>query len=87
MSEIKDFSGDQRIKLTQLVNQGMAVMHEIETLQEGLSDTVKAVAEELGVKPTILKKAIRVAHKASLTQTNQEHDQLNTILEVVGKTL
>lgn len=87
MSEIKDFSGDQRIKLTQLVNQGMAAMHEIETLREGLSDTVKAVAEELGVKPAILKKAIRVAHKASLTQTNQEHDQLNTILEVVGKTL
>jgi hypothetical protein len=34
-----------------------------------------------------LKKAIRIAHKASLTQANQEHEDLNTILETVGKTL
>jgi transposase-like protein len=83
----KIFSGDQKIKLTQLINEGMAVMHEIDTLNGGLTDTVKAIAEELEVKPSILKKAIRVAHKASLTQTNMDNEQLNTILETVGKTL
>jgi hypothetical protein len=83
----KMFSGDQKIKLTQLINEGMAVMHEIDTLQGGLTDTVKAIAEELEVKPSVLKKAIRVAHKASLTQTNQDNEELNTILETVGKTL
>ncbi len=87
MSNTKTFSGDQKIKLTQLINEGMAVMHEIDTLQGGLTDTVKAVAEELEVKPSVLKKAIRIAHKASLTQANQEHEDLNTILEAVGKTL
>jgi transposase-like protein len=83
----KMFSGDQKIKLTQLINEGMAVMQEVDTLNEGLSDTVKAIAEELEVKPSVLKKAIRVAHKASLTQTNQDNEELNTILETVGKTL
>ena len=83
----KVFSGDQKIKLTQLINEGMAVMHEIDTLNGGLTDTVKAIAEELEVKPSVLKKAIRSAHKASLTQANQEHEDLNTILETVGKTL
>ena len=83
----KMFSGDQKVKLIQLVNEGMTVLHEIDTLNEGLSDTVKAIAEELEVKPSVLKKAIRIAHKASLTQANQEHEQLNTILETVGKTL
>jgi DNA-binding MarR family transcriptional regulator len=83
----KIFSGDQKIKLTQLINEGMQVLHEIDTLNEGLSDTVKAIAEELEVKPSVLKKAIRVAHKASLTQTNQDNEELNTILETVGKTL
>jgi len=87
MSDIKTFNGDQKIKLTQLINEGMAVMHEIDTLNEGLTDTVKAIAEELEVKPSVLKKAIRIAHKASLTQANQEHEQLNTILETVGKTI
>jgi DNA-binding MarR family transcriptional regulator len=83
----KIFSGEQKIKLTQLINEGMTVLHEIDTLNEGLSDTVKAIAEELEVKPSVLKKAIRVAHKASLTQTNQDNEELNTILETVGKTL
>jgi transposase-like protein len=83
----KMFSGDQKIKLTQLVNEGMAVMHEIDTLNGGLSDTIKAIAEELEVKPSTLKKAIRIAHKASLGQTNKDHEELNTILETVGKTL
>jgi hypothetical protein len=83
----KMFSGDQKIKLTQLINEGMNVMHEIDTLNGGLTDTIKAIAEELEVKPSVLKKAIRVAHKASLTQTNQDNEELNTILETVGKTL
>jgi transposase-like protein len=87
MSNTKTFSGDQKIKLTQLINEGMATMHEIDTLNGGLTDTIKAVAEELEVKPSVLKKAIRVAHKASLTQTNQDNEELNTILETVGKTL
>jgi transposase-like protein len=83
----RTFSADQKIKLTQLINEGMGVLHEIDTLQGGLNDTVKAVAEELEVKPSTLKKAIKIAHKASLTQTNKDHEELNTILETVGKTV
>lgn len=81
------FSAEQKAKLTQLVNEGMQVMMEVETLTEGLNDTVKAIAEELEVKPAILKKAIRVAHKSKLGETNKDHEELNTILETVGKTL
>jgi transposase-like protein len=83
----RTFNGDAKIKLTQLINEGKQVMHEIDTLSEGLNDTVKAVAEELEIKPGILKKAIKIAHKAKLGETNRDHDDLNTILETVGKTL
>ena len=83
----RSFNGDAKIKLTQLFNEGMAVMQEIEDLGEGLNDTVKAVAEELEIKPATLKKAIKIAHKAKLGETNRDHDELNTILETVGKTL
>jgi hypothetical protein len=86
MSE-KMFTGDQKLKLTRIINEGMTTLHEIDTLRSGLSDTVKAVAEELEIKPSILKKAITIAHKASLGQTNADHEELNTILETVGKTL
>ena len=87
MSNPTTFNGDQKIKLTQIVNEGMAVLHEIDTLQGGLTDTIKAVAEELQIKPGILKKAIKLAHKASFGQEKQDHETLETILETVGKTL
>ena len=83
----KSFNGEQKVKLTQIINEGMAVMHEIDTLQGGLSDTIKAIAEELEIKPAVLKKAIRVAHKAEFGKTKQDQELLETILETVGKTL
>lgn len=81
------FSGDQKLKLIQLINEGMQVLHEIDTLQGGLTDTVKAVAEELNVKSSVLKKAIKVAHKAEFGKTQKEQELLETILTTVGKTL
>jgi transposase-like protein len=81
----RSFNNEAKIKLTQLVNEGVGVMQEIETLNEGLNDTIKSIAEELEIKPSILKKAIRVAHKSRLDETNKENEELNTILETVGK--
>jgi DNA-binding MarR family transcriptional regulator len=83
----RSFNGDAKIKLTQLINEGMTVLQEIEDLNAGLNDTIKAIAEELEIKPGTLKKAVKIAHKAKLGETNRDHDELNTILETVGKTL
>ena len=85
--DTRNFSAEEKAKLTQMVNEGMQVMHEIETLNGGLSDTIKAVAEELEIKPNILKKAIRLAHKAEFGKEQQDHALLETILTTVGKTL
>jgi hypothetical protein len=81
------FSGEQKLKLTQLINEGMQVLHEIDTLQSGLNDTIKAVAEELNIKTNVLKKAVKVAHKAEFGKTQKEQELLETILTTVGKTL
>ena len=85
--ENRNFSAEQKLKLTQIINEGMQVMHEIETLNGGLSDTIKAVAEELEIKPNILKKAIRIAHKSEFGKEQQDHELLEQILTTVGKTL
>lgn len=79
------FNTDAKLKLTQLVNEGISVLQEIETLNEGLNDTIKAIAEELEVKPAVLKKAIKVAHKQRLQTTNEENEELNQILVTVGR--
>lgn len=83
----KTFNSEQRAKLTQIINEGMTVLHEIETLNGGLTDTIKAIAEELEIKPNILKKAIRLAHKAEFGKEQQDHALLENILTTVGKTL
>jgi hypothetical protein len=83
----RNFNADQTKKLNQIINEGMQVMHEIETLTGGLNDTIKAVAEELDVKPGILKKAIKLAHKSGFGQEQSDHELLEQILTTVGKTL
>lgn len=83
----RTFSGEQTKKLESMINEGMSVMMEIETLTGGLNDTIKAVAEELDIKPGILKKAIRLAHKAEFGKEQQDHSLLETILTQTGKTL
>jgi hypothetical protein len=87
MSNSRIFSGSEQIKLTQVINEGMQVMMEIETLTGGLNDTVKAIAEEMDIKPNILKKAIKLAHRAEFGREQQDHELLETILTSVGKTL
>lgn len=84
---MKVYSSEQKAKLNQVINEGIAVMQEVEDLNAGLSDTVKAIAESMDIKPTVLKKAIRIAHKSKLGEVNQDHEETVHILETVGKTL
>lgn len=86
MSDSVTFSGDQKIKLTQLINEGMKTLHEVDALNGGLNDTIKAVAEEMNIKATVLKKAIKIAYKAEFHKTQKEQELLETILETAGKT-
>ncbi len=83
----KIFNSEEQARLKQLIDEGCKVTFEIETLKEGLRDTVKAIAEEMELKPAVLNKAIKIAHKASFQDEYDKFDELETILETVGKTL
>lgn len=74
-------------KLKRLVTEGITVTQEVDTLKEGLRDTVKAIAEEMDIKPSILNKAIRVAYKSEMGKAREEFDELETILATVGRDL
>jgi len=78
------FSPEDVNKLKTLVTEGIHVTQEVETLREGLRDTVKAIAEEMGIKPAVLNKAIRIAYKQEMGKAREEFDELETILESVG---
>ena len=81
------FTTEQTKKLEQIINEGIQVTSEIETLTGGLNDTIKAIAEELDIKPNVLKKAIKLAHKSEFGREQQDHELLETILTTVGRTL
>ena len=83
----RTFTAEQTKKLNTIINEGIQVTTEIETLTGGLNDTIKAVAEELEIKPGVLKKAIKLAHKSEFGREQQDHELLEQILVTVGKTL
>ena len=80
----KVFNGEEKQKLIQLVKEGIQVMRELETLREGLNDTVKALADEFEIKPGVLKKAIKTAFKNDFEQAESQHIQLENILIAAG---
>ena len=83
----RTFNQEEKARLKKLIDEGMQVTYGIENLKEGLRDTVKAIAEEMDLKPGVLNKAIRIAHKASFQAEYDKFDELETILETVGRTL
>ena len=86
MSDTKVFNQEEKNKLKHLMSEGISVMSEIETLNGGLKDTVKAIAEEMEIKPAVLNKAIRTAYKSSFHQATSDFELLENILETVGRT-
>jgi len=80
----KVYGDAERAKIKQIVAEGVTVLTEIADLTEGLNETIKAVAEELEVKPSTIKKAIRIAQKDQWDQVFREFDDLETIVDISG---
>jgi hypothetical protein len=83
-------SENDKIKLKELINQGVQVTLDVKNLKEGLGDLVSAISEELEIPKPVLNKAIRVAAKMSenrdeLADGREELDAVEEILSVAGK--
>jgi transposase-like protein len=85
MTTTRNFNAEEKAKLTQIIREGSTIMQEVEDLNGSLSDTIKSVAEELQIKPTILKKAIAIAHKGEYQRHSEDWSVLEDVLAAVGK--
>ena len=85
MSDTKVFNAEEKKKLTHLINEGVRVLDEVSILKGGLSDTVKAISEEMEISASVLNKAIRVASKANFDQATTEFELLENILATTGR--
>ena len=81
----KVFSSEEKAKLTQIINEGITVLQEVEDLNAGLAETVKAISEEMEIKPAVINKAITIAHKDNYKNIQENADLLDSILVAVGK--
>jgi hypothetical protein len=81
----RTYGPEEKAKLERLVNEGVTVMQEIEDLNIGLKDTVKAVAEEPDIKPSMINKAIKIAQKGDWEKVANDFDDLETLVVTVGK--
>ena len=79
------YGAEEKAKLERLINEGSTVLREVEDLQEGLKETVKAVAEELNIKTSVINKAIKIAHKGDWSQHNEDWAEIEAILDITKK--
>ncbi len=84
MSQMLTLSADDKAKIKTLIENGVKTTREIATLRESLGEYVKATAAEIGVKPAFLNKAIRVAHKSSVSALQEDVDTIEEILHAAG---
>ena len=80
----RTYGAEEKAKLERLVKEGVTVLQEIEDLQGGLKDTIKAVAEELDIKPGLITKAIKVAQKRDWDKHADYFEDLETLIVTVG---
>ena len=82
--EPRMFSGDEKAKIKKLFAEGIQVMGEVNALNEGLNETIKAIAEELDMKPGTLKKALRIAYKNEFAKEQDAFTEVEEVLEIAG---
>lgn len=76
---------DEQNKLKRLVDEAISNAQHIKDLREAFRDTVKAVAEELDMKPKTINKAIKMAMNASLEAEKEELEEAEDILINAGR--
>jgi len=79
------YGPEEKAKLERLITEGGNVLREVEDLKEGLKETVKAVAEELQVKPSVINKAIKIAHKGNWSDHNADWEEIEAILDITKR--
>ena len=76
----RNFNPEEKAKLKNLISESSTVMTEVETLTEGLNDTIKHIAEEMELKPSLLKRAIKMAQKRDFDKVRDDLEVIESIL-------
>ena len=81
----RSYGAEEKAKLERLISEGSTVLREIEDLNVGLKETIKAVAEELNIKPSVISRAVKIAHKGNWTEHNEDFAEIEAILDITKR--
>ena len=77
-------SPDNIKRLRQLITDGSQVLQECEDLKCGLNETIKAIGEEMEVKPAIISKLIKDIHKNKINDKREDHEVWEELYKAAG---
>jgi uncharacterized protein (UPF0335 family) len=81
---VNENSPEEKKRSTEVIQQGVRVKQEIADLNDGLKEIVKTYATEVGVKPGVVNKAIRLAFKSSIEEEKEAMEAIENMLEAAG---
>ncbi len=82
--QAKHYNADDVRRLQELVKEGCIVKQEVKDLNEGLNDTIKAIAEEMEIPVAQLKKVINIAFKNNRSDESDKWAEVEDILDTLG---
>lgn len=72
-------------KLDSVIKAGVEMKERHKLERDSLKEAVQAVAEQIGMKPKNINKAITIAFKADYQEEEQDHEESTTILQATGR--
>lgn len=72
-------------KLDSVIKAGVEMKERHKLERDSLKEAVDAVAEQIGLKPKNINKAIAIAFKADYQEEEQDHEESTTILQATGR--
>lgn len=72
-------------KLDSVIKAGVEMKERHKLERDSLKEAVQAVAEQIGLKPKNINKAITVAFKADYQEEEDNHEEATTILQATGR--
>lgn len=75
-------------QIKQVVTAGGHDLNEIDDIKENMAEYVKGLAEELDIKPSVINKAIKLAHKQkkenAIQNAQEEMNEVEILLHAAG---
>lgn len=81
----RNFNSEEVTRLKTIIDEGVRTLEEVESLQSGLNDTIRAIADELEIPVKVLKRAIKTSQKHNFDDHKDELSSLEELLDITKR--